>query len=188
VRKSSGGRLRLSWKPFLLEQINADRGPNWKAWEDEGFESRDIPPLAAAKCAALQGEVVFDAFHRACFRAQHLEGRAVADLDVLMEVARCSGLDMASFQRDFEDDHLRAVVGREHEEAVGRWGVFGVPTLVYPSGEAVFLKLAPGEWEARGDDGLFEQLIALFASRPYLLEAKKPESTGFKKSPAPTQR
>jgi protein-disulfide isomerase-like protein with CxxC motif len=177
----SGDRLRLTWRPFLLEQINADKGPDWKAWEDENFESRDIPPLVAAKCAALQGEAAFDVFHRACFRAQHLEGRAVADHSVLLEIAQSSGLDLERFQQDLTRADLRALVGREHEEAVERWGIFGVPTLVYPSGEAAFLKLAPGEWEALGDDGLFDQLMALFATRPYLLEVKKPEATGFKK-------
>lgn len=176
VRESLGGRLRLLWKSFLLEQINSTRGPEWKVWEDESFKSRDLPPLEAAKCAALQGEGAFEAFHKGCFRAQHLEGKPVAEKEVLLEVARQAGLDVERFMKDFESGSQRPVVAEEHEEAVERWGVFGVPTLLYPTGELVFLKLAAGEWENREDDGLFGQLMALFATRPYLLEAKKPES------------
>ncbi|MBW2145707.1 MAG: DsbA family protein [Deltaproteobacteria bacterium] len=176
VRASSDGKLRLVWKSFLLEQINSTRGPEWKVWEDEGFKSRDLPPLEAAKCAALQGEAAFDAFHQRCFRARHRQGRSVAEKEVLLDVAREAGLDVDRFRRDIESGIQRHLVAEDHEEAVKQWGVFGVPTLVYPAGEAVYLKLAPGEWESREDDGLFDQLLALFATRPYLLEVKKPES------------
>ncbi len=176
MSESLDGRVRLVWKSFLLEQINSTRGPEWKVWEDESFKSRDLPPLEAAKCASIQGEAAFDAFHRRCFRAQHREGKPVAEKEVLLEVAREAGLDVERFRRDFESGSQRHLVAREHEEAVEKWGVFGVPTLLYPTGEPVFLKLAAGEWENRKDDGLFGQLMALFATRPYLLEAKKPES------------
>ncbi len=181
VRESSGGKLRLVWKSFLLEQINSTRSPEWKVWEYESFKSRDLPPLEAAKCAALQGEAAFDAFHQRCFRAQHREGRPVAEKKVLLDVAREAGLDVKRFKSYLENGSQRLLVARDHEEAVEQWGVFGVPTLIYPTGEAVYLKLAPGEWENREDDGLFDQLMALFATRPYLLEVKKPESVRVSK-------
>jgi protein-disulfide isomerase-like protein with CxxC motif len=92
-----------------------------------------------------------------------------------------AGLDVDRFRKDLESGSQRSLVGEEHEEAITEWGAFGVPTLVYPSGEAIYLKLGSGDWEGQEDDGLFEQMMSLFATRPYLVEVKKPASAGFVK-------
>ena len=39
----------ITWKSFLLEQVNSRRGAQWKAWQDSRFTSRDIPSHEAAK-------------------------------------------------------------------------------------------------------------------------------------------
>lgn len=174
VRNRPGSNLRISWKSFLLDQVDSSRNLERRITE-AGFKSRDLPPLESAKCAALQGEAAFDAFHLRCFQALHREGRSIGEKRVLLEIAGEAGLDTVRFKKDLEKGTQRVRVARDHVEAVEEWGIFGVPTLIYPTGEAVYLKLAPGEWQNKEDDGLFDQLMALFAERPYLLEVKKPQ-------------
>ena len=53
-----------------------------------------------------------------------------------------AGLDVARFNADRQDPDLLWEAGRSHQKAVERYAVFGTPTLVFPTGCAVYLKLA----------------------------------------------
>ncbi|MDY6844544.1 MAG: DsbA family protein, partial [Thermodesulfobacteriota bacterium] len=124
-------------------------------------------------CAALQGTDAFDNFHQLCFRTQHLEGRSVAEKTVLLDIAQKANLDMECFEKNLISRNQRPVVAKEHEEAVEQLGIFGVPTIIYPTGDAIFVKLASGSWENHNDDGLFDQLTSLIVPRSYLIEVKR---------------
>ena len=66
-------------------------------------------------------------------------------------------------------------VGRESAES--EYGVFGVPTLLFESGNPAFVKLKEGAWEDQDDEGLLDAIRATSIDRPYLLEIKTPESS-----------
>jgi predicted DsbA family dithiol-disulfide isomerase len=75
-------------------------------------------------------------------KAKHEQGRDIADFDTLIELARDIGLKMAQFQKDLYDNSLISRLARDHTFAVENLGIFGTPTLVFPRGKPVFLKLA----------------------------------------------
>ncbi len=152
------------------------RGPEWKAWEDKTFPSRDIPPHEAAKCAGLQGEDKFAQYHLALHRARHRDGKDITNQLILRDIAVQVGLDVARWEEDMKSGAAVSLIAQDHEEAQGQWGVFGVPTLYFGSGKPVFVKLDEGDWEGRDDEGLLEVIRAASAERPYLLEIKTPES------------
>lgn len=168
----------MNYKAFVLEQANlADaHGPDWKVWEDESFPSRDMPPHEAAKCAALQGEEAFAKYHVMLHRARHKDKKDITNQLILRDLAIEVGLDVARWEEDMKSGATVSLIAQDHEEGAGEYGVFGVPTLLFQKGKAVFAKLEEGEWEGTDDKGLLDAVIAASADRPYLLELKTPES------------
>ncbi len=170
--------MKITYKAFVLEQMNFGpvRGPEWKAWEDKTFPSRDMPPHEAAKCAALQGEGQFAKYHLALHRAKHRDGKDITNQLVLRDIAVETGLDVERWEDDMKNGAAIPHIARDHEEAEGEWGVFGVPTLYFETGKPVFVKLEEGDGEGTDDEGLIDVVKATSADRPYLLEIKTPES------------
>jgi len=167
----------VTYKAFVLEQMNfADaRGPEWKAWEDKTFPSRDIPSHEAAKCAGLQGEDAFARYHLALHRAKHVDKKDITNQLILRDIAAEVGLDVARWEEDMKSGAAIPLIAQDHEEAAAE-GVFGVPTLYFGGGKPAFVKLEAGDWEGKDDEGLFDAVRATSAERPYLLEIKTPVS------------
>lgn len=139
--------------------------------------SRDIPSLEASKCAALQGEGQFAKYHMALHRTKHRGGKDITNQLVLRDVAIEAGLDVGRWEEDMKNGAGIPFVAKDHEEAEGKYGVFGVPTLLFESGNPVFVKLEEGDWEGQDDEGLLDAIRATSVDRPYLLEIKTPESS-----------
>ena len=88
--------MQITWKAFLLEQVNSKRELGWKAWEDARFTSRDIPPHEAVKSVfATHGPAAFNRYHMEVFRAYHVHKRDVANPLELLAIAREVDLDTA---------------------------------------------------------------------------------------------
>jgi protein-disulfide isomerase-like protein with CxxC motif len=168
----------VDYKSFVLEQVNfaSARGEDWKAWEDKRMASRDIPSLEASKCAALQGEGQFAKYHVVLHRAKHRDGKDITNQLVLRDVAIEVGLDVERWEEDMKNGAGIPLLAADHEEAEGEYGVFGVPTLLFESGNPVFVKLEEGDWEGQDDEGLLDAVRAASVDRPYVLELKTPES------------
>jgi predicted DsbA family dithiol-disulfide isomerase len=177
VQEKLGERVQVTWKAFLLEQVNSRRELGWKAWEDARFTSRDIPPHEAAKSVlAVHGPAAFARFHLAVFRAYHVDKRDIANPLELLAIAREVDLDTTVLAEDLRTRTYKAAVGADHTEASDPYAIFGVPTILYHGGdELAFVKLAAGAWEGADDLELFDDLARL-ATRPYVLELKKPAS------------
>tara|TARA_A100001037_G_scaffold306803_1_gene355764 strand:- start:427 stop:1011 length:585 start_codon:yes stop_codon:yes gene_type:complete len=171
--------LKVTYKAFVLEQMNFGkvRGPKWKAWKDRTFPSRDMPSHEAAKCAALQGEEVFSAYHLQLHRAKHVDKKDITNQLVLRDIAIQSGLDVGRWEEDMKNGSGISQVADDHMEAEETWGVFGVPTLYFEKGKPLFLKLEEGDWEGVDDQGLLNAVIETTVERPYILEVKTPESS-----------
>ena len=113
--------------PFSLDQVHVEEGET-PVWERELDEKG-----TGGVRALLWGVAVRDAFpekfldfHVAAFAARHDEGKKIAEEPVLRAVAESVG--------------LAASAVAEHTEAVDRWAVFGVPTII-EGDEAVFVRI-----------------------------------------------
>jgi len=96
-----GESLQITWKAFLLEQVNSRRELGWKAWEDARFTSRDIPPHEAVKSVlAEHGPAAFERYHMAVFRAYHVHKRDVANPLELLAIAREVDIDTTVLAED----------------------------------------------------------------------------------------
>ena len=101
VAKAEPGLIDVTWKSFVLDQINSKNGPDWKIWEqDDRYDSRSLLSLHAGESAKLQGRDAFERFHVALLVARH-GGRRLSlnDRGALVEVAREVGLDVPRFEQ-----------------------------------------------------------------------------------------
>ena len=175
MKEETGGSLVINWRYFSLEQVNSQEGPDWKLWEQpEGYPSRGLRAFWAAEAARNQGEALFAAFHIDLLRARHEQRRKINDIDTLSEVGEGAHLDMTRFQEDLKDRRLLAKLAEDHAFAVEKLSVFGTPTLVFPEGRAVFLKMSnpPTPKECLP---VFKELRQLVEQRDYVLEVKRPQ-------------
>jgi len=164
----------VQWKAFSLDQQNSAEGPDFLYWEHPTYPSRGIPALVAAKAAKNQGETLFLKFHRAAFELRHDQGEDIADREVLREIAEYAGLDLARFEEDMAKKEIWQAVGEDHIESQRKYRIFGVPSLVFENGQAIFVKLEALPKTKEEKISLFKLISGIGAERPYLLELKRP--------------
>ncbi len=136
--------LMVEWRPFVLKETNRapEEGvPFWK--QPRVMRTRTALAFVAGQAAAKQDFDAYDRFRFALQCAFHDQPRDIREPGVLQNMASQAGLDGARFGADLEQPSLLEEVGRSHQPAVERYAVFGTPTLVFPNGCAVYLKLAP---------------------------------------------
>ena len=147
VKETYQDNLQVDWQPFSLKQVNSEEeeGPEWKAWEQPGA----LLAHRAGEAARRQGPKAFEAYHLALLRARHEDRRDLDDEETILDTARAVGLDVARFQEDLADKSLLEDIARSHTKAVEEYGVFGVPTFVFPNGATTFFKsYKPSDEEA----------------------------------------
>jgi hypothetical protein len=189
VQEKLGNDLRITWKAFLLEQVNSRRGDEWKAWKDSRFTSRDMPPHEAVKSVlATHGQDAFERYHMAVFRAYHQGKRDIANPLELLAIGREVDLDTTVLAEDLRTRKYREAVGADHTEADEQYDIFGVPTILFDGQQPTFVKLEAGAWEGPDDMELFHALVNITATRPYVLEIKKPVSAALAAASAARNR
>ena len=174
MRENLGDRLQVNWRYFPLEQVNSAEGPDWKLWEQpDNYRSRGRPAFHAAIAARNQGEDAFERFHAALLAAKHEDGQDHGRRETLLAVAESVGLDTERFERDLADRSLLPKIGEDYTEGRERYGVFGTPTFVFPTGEAAYLKMLPA---APAEEALpvFEEFVRTTRERSYISEIKRP--------------
>jgi predicted DsbA family dithiol-disulfide isomerase len=115
---------------------------SFKPWNpDEPYPASSMPALRAAKCARLQGEEAFQRFHTALFRAFFEEGMNIAEQEVLLSLAKKTGLDVERFSSDFSRRSLEEEILAEHKDGRAEYEGWGIPIAVvggrYPVAGAV---------------------------------------------------
>lgn len=189
MKEKLGDDLQITWKSFLLEQANSRRGDEWKAWKDMRFTSRDIPPHEAIKSVlATHGQEAFERYHMAVFRAYHVNKRDIANPLELLAIAREVDLDTKVLAEDLRTRKYRDAVGADHEEGYDQYDIFGVPTILFDGQQPTFIKLDAGAWEGPDDMELFHAIVNVAATRPYMLEIKKPASASLAAASAARNR
>ena len=107
------------------------------------------PRAELAKWAEDQGKG--DAFHQAAFRAYFADGKNIAKMENLLDMAVCVSLDTDEARRIVEDRSYREAVDADWQRAY-RLGITAVPTFLYGAGRLVgaqsyeTLKQFVGQW------------------------------------------
>ncbi len=174
MKEETRQKVTLNWRYFSLEQVNNKQESQWKIWEQpEDYPSRGLRAFWAAEAARCQGEAAFGSYHMALLKAKHEQGRDITDVDTLIELARDIGLETAQFQKDLNDNSLLLRLAKDHTFAVETLGIFGTPTLVFPRGKPVFLKLASPPPPSEGL-AVFDEIRCISEQRQYIMEIKRP--------------
>lgn len=164
----------MNWRNFSLEQINNKNGEDWKIWEQpDDFKTRGFWALRANEAARNQGKEAHDRFRLALLTATHVNRQPLSDRQTLIDAAREAGLDLDRFERDLADRSLIQRIADDHTEAVSKYGVFGTPTMIFPDGQAAFLKMRPTPSQEEAV-AVFEDFIETATNRPYIHEIKRP--------------
>lgn len=176
VEESSGREIEVDWQPFSLSQVNSNKGPDFKLWEQpEILDGSDRTLLAhrAGLAAKRQGKEAFEAFFITLLKARHEEKKDLTDPAVMEEAGTKAGLDMARFREDLADPDLLRELGESHTRAVTEFGAFGVPTFVFPGGKSAFLKMfiPPEEQSAE----IYETLVKTMGQYVHVGEIKRPQ-------------
>jgi 2-hydroxychromene-2-carboxylate isomerase len=158
--------LHIHWATFSLKEVNRHE-------DEQPWLMADSPPSVSVFAQALAHaarEADFDRYHRAVFEAMQGEHKKLGE-EELLALAAEAGVDPDRFTA--ERGRWVASVGGEHREAVGRWGVYGTPTLIL-DGAAAYLRL--NERPASSDEGgaLLDSLNGLATSQADLVELFRP--------------
>ena len=164
----------INWKYFSLEQVNRRPGHGQKIWElPEDSPAPGWRAFRAAEAARCQGETAFTDFHMALLEEKHVRKSDIEDMKVINRVAQRVGLEMARFREDFSRRQSLARLAEQHTFAVETLGIFGTPTLVFPAGQAIFLKMSPPP-SPEESLAVFREMSNLACHRPNILEVKRP--------------
>lgn len=157
--------------PLCQGQLSIESGQP-SVWDDP---TRDTGMLALQTGIAVRDQHpdAFRTVHRALFAARHRHGRRIDDRDVVVSVLQAAGLDADDVLARVDDRSALATIRTEHTDAVERYEVFGVPTLIVGD-DAVFIRLMEG---TDGSDPArsrttIERLLALSTGWPELNELK----------------
>ena len=132
VRDATG--LDIRWRFFSLEEINRAEGkkhPWERAWS-YGWSMMRIGALLRRQDMAL-----LDRWYAAAGRALHVEGRKPHRPEVAEQILDEMGLDPGTVHAAIADPTTGDEVLAEHEQVVALGG-FGVPTLRFEDGQALF--------------------------------------------------
>ena len=176
VEETTGKEVEVDWQPFLLSQVNNDKGADFKIWEQpEILDGSDHALLAhqAGLSAKRQGKEAFESFFITLLKARHEDKKDLTDPEVMEEAATKAGLDMARFREDLADPDLLRELGESHTKAVEEVGAFGVPTFVFSGGKSAFLKMfIPPDEQA---SEIYDTLIKTMSEFAHVGELKRPQ-------------
>ena len=173
VGEELGDRLRVNWRFFPLEQVNAT-DPSFKLWEHPAPEQNaSIRAFQAAHAARKQGDEAFRRFHAALFRKRHVEGRNLGRQQVLEAAAEEAGLDLERFRADLASNEVLEVIREDYERGRNDLGVFGTPTIVFDNDQGAYLVL---NYRNLPDDPIqfWHDFVETVRNRPSVLEIKRP--------------
>jgi 2-hydroxychromene-2-carboxylate isomerase len=168
VRDLTG--VEIAWRFFSLEEINRVEGKK-HPWEREwsyGWSMLRIGAYLRRMDMAL-----VDRWYRAAGAALHEHGRQPHRPEVARQILAEISLDPAILTAAIEDPTTSDEVRAEHDAVVAR-GAFGVPTLVFGDGQALFgpVLVAP----PRGPAALrLWELVTGWLDFPGLYELQRPK-------------
>ena len=122
--------------------MSASDGITFTPWPHATMPGFSLPALEAAKCAAKQGEEVFERVHRALFEAYFTRSLDISDAAVLARVVGEAGGDVARLEADLAAGFARQAVMADYEAAVTEHHVRAIPTVILPETGRALVGLA----------------------------------------------
>ena len=163
--------LTVNWRFFSLEEVN--RRPDKKhPWEREwsyGWSMMRVGALLRRKDMAL-----LDDWYALAGRALHVEGRKPHEPAVARHLLGEMGLDPALVDEAIADQSTHDEVHAEHNKVVDAGG-FGVPTLFFPDGQALFGPVVMNP--PTGDRAVrLWEIVTSWLEFPHLYEIQRPKA------------
>ncbi len=168
VRAETG--LAVGWRFFSLEEINRTEGKK-HPWEREWSYGWSMMRIGAL--LRRQDMDLLDRWYAVAGRALHVEGRKPHRPEVAEDLLAGMGLDPALVHRAIEDPTTGDEVRTEHDLVVGKGG-FGVPTLVFDDGQALFGPVLIDPPEGAAAVRLWE-VVAGWLEFPHVYEVQRPK-------------
>jgi 2-hydroxychromene-2-carboxylate isomerase len=169
VRDRAG--IDVRWRFFSLEEINRAEGKK-HPWEREWTYGWSMMRIGAY--LRRQDPSLLDHWYRTAGRALHEEGRKPHRPEVAETLVGEMGLDPALVRAAIEDPTTGDEVRREHDAVVAKGG-FGVPTLIFDDGQALFGPVLVDP--PSGDEALrLWDLVTGWLSFPHLYELQRPKA------------
>jgi hypothetical protein len=150
---AGGADLSVRFVPFSLSQVHVAEGAP-PVWEDPAARDQLIA-LAAGIVVRDRHEDLFPAAHLALFAARHDHSGDLRDEAVVRAALASAGVDDDEVFAEIAAGWPFEILREEHEDAVTRHSVFGVPTFI-AGDEAVFVRLMT---RPRGDNALARATI-----------------------------
>ncbi len=159
--------VTVGWRPFSLLQRNHSDGP---PVFDQTDYADNVSLIALAVHEAVRAERGdLDGYRRRMFTAWHEEPGRLSTEDII-GFGRAAGLGSFDHQAAF------AAVATEHAEGT-KLGVFGTPTLVFPTTAVAFIKLDTVPSTDRVQP-LWEQVHQLTEGAPELRQWQRVTAAG----------
>jgi 2-hydroxychromene-2-carboxylate isomerase len=171
VRDLTG--LDVRWRFFSLEEINRAEGKK-HPWEREWSYGWSMMRIGAL--LRRQGMERLDAWYQAAGKALHVDGRKPHRPEVAEEILTEMGLDPGIAAAAIADPTTGEEVAAEHKAVVSKGG-FGVPTLVFDDGQALFGPVLVDPPSGKDAVHLWE-LVTGWLEFPHLYELQRPKAAG----------
>ncbi|HLM16326.1 MAG TPA: DsbA family protein [Acidimicrobiia bacterium] len=135
----AGSDVEFRYTPFSLDQAHTEEGeaPVWERGPD-AWGTGTLALLYGLAVRDTFPEHFFDA-HLALFAARHDKGLKLGHEDVVRDAVAEAGLDPDAVAEEVASGRPMKTLATEHQEAVDRWEVWGVPTYIEGE-EAVFVR------------------------------------------------
>jgi predicted DsbA family dithiol-disulfide isomerase len=163
-------RLQVRWRFFSLEEINRQEGKKhpWERSWSYGWSMMRI----GAYLRRMDMDLV-DRWYWAAGTALHVEGKRPHRREVAESLLEDLGLDPGIVQAAIDDPTTHDEVLADHER-VTALGAFGVPTLFFDDGQALFgpVLIDPPTGEAALR--LWDAVVS-WLEFPHLYELKRPK-------------
>jgi 2-hydroxychromene-2-carboxylate isomerase len=127
--------LDITWRFFSLEEINREDGKKhpWERPWSYGWSQMRIGAYLRR-----QGQDEVDRWYEAVGRAFFVDAVHTYEPEVHRALLADNGFDPAVVDLAIEDETTAEEVRADHDVVVREHGGFGVPTIVFPDGNAVF--------------------------------------------------
>jgi 2-hydroxychromene-2-carboxylate isomerase len=168
VRDLTG--IDVRWRFFSLEEINGADGKKhpWERQWSYGWSMMRVGALLRR-----QGMGLLDSWYSAAGKALHVDGRKPHRPEVAEELLIELGLDPGIVRAAIDDPTTGDEVRAEHETVVSKGG-FGVPTLVFDDGQALFGPVLVNPPTGKDAVRLWK-LVTGWLEFPHLYELQRPK-------------
>ncbi len=149
IEEEYGDKINICWRSYPLapqqnpemqftprtaeawQRAAQEENINFNPWDPhQTYPTSSMPALQATKCAQLQGEEAFRRFHTALFKAFFEESMNISDREVLIGLAKKTGLDIERFSANFDGGAQEKEVLAEYEGGRAEYEGWGVPLVI----------------------------------------------------------